>query len=179
MSLYIIGRLCHKNEGPIVIDNLDQSDLEKISRGTTANDHNAQSSTSAPENFQPTCCPSGLSRTQRRKLQHAHCKKLKQEGLTKMGEQIFSKDPIVPQSSKKESAACSKSARLTSQLAQPTSPIQAALANPQLAKPASESAEPTFSGLGASGVSPVDSIPAVVDLVPTRVDKLSGGQAIF
>ena len=57
-----------ESEGPIVIDNLDQSDVEKISRGTTANDHNAQSSTSVPKNFQPTWCPSGLSRTQKRKL---------------------------------------------------------------------------------------------------------------
>ena len=38
-----------ESEGPIVIDNLDQSDVEKISRGTTANDHNAQSSTSVPK----------------------------------------------------------------------------------------------------------------------------------
>ena len=64
-------------------------------------------------------------------------------------------------------------------MAQPTSPIQAALANPQLAKPASESAEPTFSGLGASGVSPVDSVPVVVDLVPAGVKEPSRGQAIF
>ena len=33
--------------------------------------------------------------------------------------------------------------------------------------------------MGAFGVSLVDSIPAVVDLVPTGVDKLSRGQAIF
>jgi len=31
-----------ESEGPIVIDNLDQSDMEKISRGTVANDHEAQ-----------------------------------------------------------------------------------------------------------------------------------------
>ena len=52
-----------KSEGSIVIDNLDQSDVEKISRGTAANDHDAQRSISAPKNFQPTWCPSGLSRT--------------------------------------------------------------------------------------------------------------------
>ena len=57
-----------ESEGPIVIDNLDKSDVEKISRGTATNDHDAQSSTSAPENFQLTRCPSGLSRTQKRKL---------------------------------------------------------------------------------------------------------------
>ena len=30
-----------ESEGPIVIDNLDQSDVEKISRSTAANDHDA------------------------------------------------------------------------------------------------------------------------------------------
>ena len=30
-----------ESEGPIVIDNLDQSDVEKILRGTTNNDHKA------------------------------------------------------------------------------------------------------------------------------------------
>ena len=30
-----------ESEGPIVIDNLDQSDVEKISRGPTTNDHDA------------------------------------------------------------------------------------------------------------------------------------------
>ena len=103
-----------------------------------------------------------------------------------MGKEIFNKDPIFSQSSKKEPAACSKSAELTSQSAkptpesvEPTSLVPATLADPQSSKLALELVEPTFSGLGASGVSLVDSIPAVVDLVPTRVDKLSGGQAIF
>jgi hypothetical protein len=40
-----------ESEGPIVIDNLDPSDVEKISRGTIAHDHDAQSSISAPKNF--------------------------------------------------------------------------------------------------------------------------------
>ena len=40
-----------KIEGLIVIDNLDSSNVEKISRGTAANDHDAQSSISAPKNF--------------------------------------------------------------------------------------------------------------------------------
>jgi hypothetical protein len=87
-----------ESEGPIIIDNIDPP----------ANDHDAQSSISTPKNFQPTWCPSGLSRTQKHKLQRAHCKKFKEEGLTKMGRQIFSKDPIAPQSSKREPAACSK-----------------------------------------------------------------------
>ena len=103
-----------ESEGPIVIDNLDQSDVEKISKSTAANDHDAQSSTSAPENFQSTWCPLGLSRTQKRKLQRARYKKLKQEGLANMRKQIFSKDPILPQSNEKDLAACSKSAELIS-----------------------------------------------------------------
>jgi len=72
--------------------------VEKISKGADVNNHEAWISTSALENFQPTWCPLGLSRTQKRKLQHACCKKFKEGGLTKMGKQIFNK---VPQSSKK------------------------------------------------------------------------------
>ena len=62
-----------ESEGPIVIYNLNQFDVQKISRGTVANDHDAQSSTSALENFKPTWCPSSFSRTQKRKLQRARC----------------------------------------------------------------------------------------------------------
>ena len=37
----------------------------------------------------------------------------------------------------------------------------------------------TFSGLGASELSPVDLVPAIVDLVPAGVEELSRGQTIF
>jgi hypothetical protein len=47
-----------------------------------------------------------------------------------MGKKIFNKDLIFPQPSKKESTACSKSADLTPELAEPTPPIPAALADP-------------------------------------------------
>jgi hypothetical protein len=97
-----------ESEGPIVIDNLDQSNVEKISKGADVNNHEAQISTTDLENFQPTWFPLGLLRTQKHKLQHAHCMKLKEEGLIKIGKQIFNKNPIFPQSSKKEPAACSK-----------------------------------------------------------------------
>jgi hypothetical protein len=108
-----VGAPIKESERPIVIDNLDQSNMEKISKGADVNNHEAWISTSALENFQPTWCPSGLSRTQKRKLQRARCKKFKEEGLTKMGKQIFKKDPIFPQSSKKELATCSKLAEVT------------------------------------------------------------------
>jgi hypothetical protein len=68
--------------------------MEKISKGADVNNHEARNSTSALKNFQSTWFPSGLSRTQKRKLQHAHCKKFKEKGLTKMGKQIFNKDSI-------------------------------------------------------------------------------------
>ena len=68
-------------EGSIVIDNLDQSEAEKISKG--AIDQEAWNNTSTPKSSQPTWCPSGLSRTQKCKLQCARCIKLKQEGLAK------------------------------------------------------------------------------------------------
>jgi hypothetical protein len=58
-------------EGPIVVGNLDQSDVEEILVGAVANNKEAESSESAYENFQPTWCRSGLSKTQRLKLQHA------------------------------------------------------------------------------------------------------------
>jgi hypothetical protein len=58
-----IGVPIKQIEGPIVIDNLDQSNAEKTSKGVVANDHEAQNNSSAPENSQPTRCPSGLSRT--------------------------------------------------------------------------------------------------------------------
>jgi len=130
-----------KSEGPIVIDNLDQSNVEKISTGIAAKDDDAQSSILAPENFQPTWCPSGLSRTLKRKLQCARYKKLKQEGLANTGKQIFNKmDPILPQSSEKELAACSKLAEPISQLAKSTSP-----ASSQVGQADSKLAKPTFS----------------------------------
>jgi hypothetical protein len=53
------------------------------------------------------------------------------------------------------------------------------LADPQSAKLTSELAKLTFLGLGASRVSPVDSVPVVVDLVPVGVEELYEGQAIF
>jgi hypothetical protein len=89
-----------------------------------------------------------------------------------MGKQIFNKDPIFPQSSKKVPVAYSK-------LAKTTPPVPVALADPQSAKPTSESAEPTFSGTGAIGVSLIDLVLTVIDLVPAGVKKLSRGQAIF
>jgi len=57
-------------------------------------------------------------------------------------------------------------------LAKSTPPILAALADPN-------SAKPTFSGPNASGVSLVDLVPTVIDLVPGGVEKLSRGQVIF
>jgi hypothetical protein len=63
-----VGAPIKESEGLIVIDNLDQSNVEKISKGADVNNHEARISTSALENFQPTWCPSGLSRTQKRKL---------------------------------------------------------------------------------------------------------------
>ena len=60
--------LIKESEGPIVIDNLDQSDVEKISKGADVNNHEAWISTLAFENFQPTWCPLGLLRTQKCKL---------------------------------------------------------------------------------------------------------------
>jgi hypothetical protein len=45
------GAPIKESEGSIVIDNLDQSNVKKISKGANVNNHEAQISTSAPENF--------------------------------------------------------------------------------------------------------------------------------
>jgi hypothetical protein len=57
--------------------------------------------------------------------------------------------------------------------------VPATLADPQSAKPTSESAGLTFSGPGASRVSLVNSVPVIIDLVPIGVEKLYGSKAIF
>ena len=74
--------------------------------------------------------PFGFVENAKRKIQRARCKKFKEEGLANMRKQTFSKDPIVPQSSKKEPTAWSKSVELTSQSVEPTASILAALADP-------------------------------------------------
>jgi hypothetical protein len=73
-----------ESEGPTIIDNLDQFDVEKISRGSVINDDDGESSTSARKNIQLIWCPLGFSRTQRHKLQCACYKKLKLERASRL-----------------------------------------------------------------------------------------------
>jgi hypothetical protein len=102
-------------KGPFVISNLDQSIMEKITEVIVANDHN-RSSTLALENFQVTWCPSSLLKTQRRKLQRARYRKLKQEGLAKMGEEIFNNMLIQFSLSQAREGCLFAKSRLTSRL---------------------------------------------------------------
>jgi hypothetical protein len=93
-------------KGPFVISNLDQSIMEKITEVIVANDHN----------FQVTWCPSSLLKTQRRKLQRARYRKLKQEGLAKMGEEIFNNMLIQFSLSQAREGCLFAKSRLTSRL---------------------------------------------------------------
>jgi hypothetical protein len=112
-----------------------------------------------------------------------------------MGKQFFDKmDPILPQSSEKELATCSKSAEPISQSAKPTSPIpgQVGQANFETAKPTSsvavplaivqvsladsKLAKPTFMILAAADMPPIDSAPI---FVPVGVEGPFGNQDGF
>ena len=64
-----------------------------------ANDHEAGSSKSAADKYhQPRWCPSGLSDTQKRKLQHLRNKEKKEQEVEKMRDDHFNKyRPMIPQ----------------------------------------------------------------------------------
>ena len=64
-----------------------------------ANDHEAGSSKSAADKYhQPRWCPSGLTHTQKSKLQRLHNKKKKEQEAEKMRDERFNKyRPMIPQ----------------------------------------------------------------------------------
>lgn len=64
---------------PIVVLNLAQSSMQKERVGIAANKDEAERSKLDSKYFQPRWCPSGLTKTQQRKLHCARCKKIKQE----------------------------------------------------------------------------------------------------
>ena len=61
---------------PVVIKSLAQSAMKKVEIGVVANDE-VESSNLDSKYFQLRWCPLGLTKTQRRKLQRAHCNKTK------------------------------------------------------------------------------------------------------
>ena len=70
-----------------------------IQRPIVADDHEASSSTTTSKYFQPRWCPSGLTRTQKRKLQRLRCQKKKGHEVEKLKAGQFNKcRPIIPQS---------------------------------------------------------------------------------
>ena len=70
-----------------------------VERPIMADDHEASSSITTLKYFQPRWCPSGLTGTQKRKLQHLRCQKKKghEDEKLKAG-QLNKCRPIIPQS---------------------------------------------------------------------------------
>ena len=70
-----------------------------VKKPVMANDHEAGSSKSAADKYhQPRWCPSGLTHTQKRKLQRLHNKEKKEQEAEKMRDEHFNKyRPIIPQ----------------------------------------------------------------------------------
>ena len=73
-----------------------------VQRSIMANDHKASSgkassSSSASKYFQPRWCPSGLTRTQKRKLQHLRFQEKKEQEIMKLKDKQFNqRRPMVP-----------------------------------------------------------------------------------
>jgi len=69
-----------------------------IQRPIMANDHEASSSNSISKYFQPRWCPSGLTRTQRRKLQRLRAQEKKEKEFKRLRDkQSNHYKPMVPQ----------------------------------------------------------------------------------
>ena len=69
-----------------------------VQRPIRANDHQAGSSSSASKHFRPRWCPPGLTRTQKRKLQHLRVQEKKEQEIQKLRDKQFNQcRPMVPQ----------------------------------------------------------------------------------
>ena len=89
---------------PIKDASKESMDIEKSvdvpsRKPVMANDHEAGSSKSAADKYhQPRWCPSGLTHTQKSKLQRLHNKKKKEQEAEKMRDERFNKyRPMIPQ----------------------------------------------------------------------------------
>ena len=82
--------------GPMV---LGKSVDTSVQRPIMADDHEARSSTTTSKYFQPRWCPSGLTHTQKRKLQHLRCQEKKGHEVEKLKAGQLNKCRfIIPQS---------------------------------------------------------------------------------
>ena len=78
---------------PIVLDNPVK---ELVPEGKAANDHEASSSQS--HHFLPKWCPTGLTRTHRRKLQRLRFRERREQELEKQRDEFFNQNrPMIPQ----------------------------------------------------------------------------------
>jgi len=78
---------------------LDKSVDTSVQRPIVADDHEASSNTKISKYFQPRWCPSGLTHTQKRKLQRLRCQEKKGHEVEKLKAGQFNKcRPIIPQS---------------------------------------------------------------------------------
>ena len=83
-------------KGPLDIEKSVDSPVQKL---VMANDHEAGSSKSAADKYhQPRWCPSGLTHTQKRKLQRHRKKEKMEQEAEKMRDEHFNKyRPMIPQ----------------------------------------------------------------------------------
>jgi len=76
----------------------DKSVNPPVQRPIMDNDHEASSSNSTSKYFQPRWCPPGLTRTQRRKLQHLCAQEKKDQEFKRLRDKQFNNyRPMVPQ----------------------------------------------------------------------------------
>ena len=69
-----------------------------VQRPIMANDRKASSSSSMSKYFQPRWCPLGLTRTQKRKLQHLRAQEKKEKEIEKLRDKQFNQcKPMVSQ----------------------------------------------------------------------------------
>ena len=95
----------HIGDTKVVVDNVgkkpimfDKSVNSPVQRPIRANDHQADSSSSALKYFQPRWCPPGLTRTQKRKLRRLRNKEKREQEAEKARDEYFNKyRPMIPQ----------------------------------------------------------------------------------
>jgi len=87
-----------KDTGKELMD-IEKSVVVPVQKPVMPNDHGAGSSKSAEDNYhQPRWCPSGLTHTQKRKLQRLRNKEKKEQEAEKIMDDYFNKyRPMIPQ----------------------------------------------------------------------------------
>jgi len=134
-----------------------------------ANDHEAGSSKSAADKYhQPRWCPSGLTHTQKRKLQRLRNKEKKEQEEEKKRDEDFNRyRPMFPQSKVWKAKTANQPARPVGPL-QPTGQTDRSDRSDQPVRLVEPSAEPAAESAPSVSVSSVDEAPSVP---PTAEDE--------